>query len=83
MPLEEQFHRDIWFLDTVATQGNMNEMFTSRVNLLPPDIMKQIEQGWQDKGYTDKTKWDHIYTVLGILNATWMSPNKGYLFDPQ
>ena len=56
MTLEEQFTRDTWYMDVLASQANMDEMFTSRVNLLPPDLAKQVEKGWRDKGYTDMDK---------------------------
>ena len=52
MPLEELLLHDAAYLNTLCNQGNIEAVFKSRLTLLPPDLQKQVEDGWALKGHS-------------------------------
>ena len=38
--LEDQFKNDCYFFDALCRQENLQDIFRSRVQLFPPDLMK-------------------------------------------
>ena len=51
MSLEEQLLHDTAYLNNLGTRCNIDAIFNSTVNLLPPDLQKTVEEHWTDKGF--------------------------------
>ncbi|KAL3853254.1 hypothetical protein ACJMK2_016809 [Sinanodonta woodiana] len=54
-PLDEQFNQSCLYMDSLARQENLDLVYNPRLDLLPPDIQRQVEKSWSDKGH-DKNK---------------------------
>ncbi|XP_013410203.1 uncharacterized protein LOC106173581 [Lingula anatina] len=47
--IDDQFTQDCWLADTIAGQERMHTMFSPKARLLPPDLMKSVEQSWKQR----------------------------------
>ncbi|KAL5014850.1 hypothetical protein ScPMuIL_009120 [Solemya velum] len=50
--LEDQFHKDCTYVDTLVDQEKLDNLFNPQISLLPPDLQRQIEVSWVAKGYS-------------------------------
>ncbi|ESO89865.1 hypothetical protein LOTGIDRAFT_234008 [Lottia gigantea] len=50
--LSEQYIADCNYVDQLVIDENMSTLFNSKVNLLRPDIYKNIEMKWVEKGFS-------------------------------
>ncbi|CAH1782612.1 unnamed protein product [Owenia fusiformis] len=49
MSVDSQFEKDCWYVDSLATQ-DLDNVFSSRVALLPHDLSTLVHRQWQAKG---------------------------------
>ena len=56
LDLDSQFLKDCEYIDVLASTESQDSLFPTRIKLLPPDIVKQIEQSRREKGLTEKDK---------------------------
>ena len=55
--LNIQFVSDCDFIETIAAQENMNDLFMNHAKLLPPDLSKKVEIRLLDRGYKDISRY--------------------------
>lgn len=51
MSLDEQLLHDAAYLNNLGTRCNIEAVFKSSVNFLPPDLQKTVEDNWSQKGH--------------------------------
>ena len=51
MSLDEQLLHDAAYLNNLGTRCNIEAVFKSSVNFLPPDLQKIVEDNWSQKGH--------------------------------
>ena len=56
LDLDSQFLKDCEYIDVLASTESQDSLFPTHIKLLPPDIVKQIEQSRREKGLTEKDK---------------------------
>ena len=72
--LNEQFTNACLYVDKLADQNQMGAMFKTRFSRLPPDLQKQVEVSWVNKGFTrDK----YAISVIQLMSQkyVYMTPN--------
>lgn len=70
--LEDQFHKDCSYVDTLVDQEKLDNLFNPQISLLPPDLQRQIEINWVTKGHT-KEKW--VFNNVANNYITWRRSN--------
>ncbi|XP_071961083.1 HAUS augmin-like complex subunit 7 [Antedon mediterranea] len=53
MPLQEQLHHDSNLMDSIAKMDSLSAMFETKMNILPPDLMRMINNTAKADGFAD------------------------------
>ncbi|XP_038054344.1 HAUS augmin-like complex subunit 7 [Patiria miniata] len=71
MTLDEQFDHDCQYINTLAAQRDLKDTFSTKLHLLPPDLLRLIENNLKEQGLEghrpqppERSKLDEVISKL-------------------